>query len=79
MARRIQDELPFRLVHVDISADPVLTQRYGTRIPVILIDRWEYFSGKVTEQQLRAAIEKARRREPISRILSRFRGILKQG
>ncbi len=79
MARRIQIDIPFRLEHIDISGDPDLSYRHGTRIPVVLIDRVERFAGQVTERELRAAIKKARWRGPISRILSRFRSALRRG
>ena len=73
MARRIQADLSFRLLHVNITQDAELMQRYGTRIPVIVIDQAEQLTGKITERELRAAIKRARWRGPISRILSRFR------
>ena len=72
MARRIQAETPFTLTPVDITEDPVLSGRYGTRIPIIFIDQAERFSGRVAERQLRRAIRWARWTRPISRILSRF-------
>lgn len=72
MAERIRTETPFNLTSVDIAADPVLTERYGTRIPVVLIDEVERFSGRVTERALRRAIKWARWTRPVSRILSRF-------
>jgi len=72
MTHRIQAETPFALTPVDITADPALSGRYGTRIPVVFIDQVERFSGRVTEPQLRRAIRWARWTRPISRILSRF-------
>lgn len=58
MARRIQADLPFELHDVDISGDPTLVTRHGTRIPVVLIEQSEHFAGTVTEPQLRAAIKR---------------------
>lgn len=72
IARRLQEEAPFTLTKVDISKDANLTHRYGTKIPVVLIDQIEACAGKVTEGDLRRALKKARWRRPISRILSRL-------
>ncbi len=72
IARRLQDDTPFNLTKVDISDDADLVRRYGTRIPVVLIDHHEACAGKITERDLRKALKKARWRRPISRILSRL-------
>jgi hypothetical protein len=79
MARRIQAEVPFLLTPVDIAGDPALEARYGARIPVVLIDRMEKLSGRMTERQLRRAIKWARWTRPISRILSRAGGTPARG
>ena len=79
MARRIQKDIPFALRYVDVSNDPNLSSRYGSRVPVVLIDRSERFTGKVTEGALRKAIKRARWRKPVSRILSRLRSSLRRG
>lgn len=79
IAHRVQHETPFMLRQIDIDHDPQLSITYGSRIPVVLIDQIEYFSGKVTERELRQAIRKARWRRPISRILSRLGAMLKRG
>lgn len=79
MARRVQAELPFRLMPVDIAGDPALEARYGARIPVVLIDGVEKLSGRMTERQLRRAIKWARWTRPISRILSRAGGTPARG
>ena len=42
---RVRERSPFRLEVVDITTDPQLAQRYGERIPVVLVDgeeAWEY-------------------------------------
>ncbi len=72
MARRLQADRPFSLEYVDISGDTQRSARYGTRIPVVLIDQVERLSGRITEAQLRRAIKRARWRRPVSRILSRL-------
>lgn len=72
IARRLQEEAPFSLTKVDITDDEDLARRYGTRIPVVLIDQVEACASKITEGDLRRALKKARWRRPISRILSRF-------
>ncbi len=64
MARRVQEEVPFLLKRVDVDSEPGLAERYGERIPVVLIDQFEYTSGQVRETKLRRAIKRARRRSP---------------
>lgn len=73
MARRLQAEIPFDLNKVDIDSDADLSARYGSRIPVVLIDQAESCSGRITQGELRRAIKRARWRRPISRILFHLR------
>ena len=72
IAMHLQSELRIETSKVPIEGDRVLMERYGTRVPVVLLDEVEHFAGKVTEGELRRAIKKARWRRPISRILSRL-------
>lgn len=72
IARRLQEDWPFTLTKVDIDQDADLSERYGLRIPVVLIDGRVACEGKVTEGDLRRALKRARWRRPISRILSRL-------
>ena len=76
MAQRLQQDMAFDLSKVDIDTDPHLATRYGNRLPVVLIDQVESLSGKMTERDLRRAIQRARWRRPISRILYRLREAL---
>ncbi len=70
MAVRLQLELHIDTKKISIEDDIDLMERHGARVPVVLLDDIEYFSGHVTERELRRAIKKARWRRPISRILS---------
>ena len=70
MAVRLQRELHIDTKKRSIEGDTDLLERYGALVPVVLLDDIEYFSGHVTERELRRAIKKARWRRPISRILS---------
>ena len=70
MAVRLQRELHIDTKKRSIEGDTDLLERYGALVPVVLLDDIEYFSGHVTEGELRRAIKKARWRRPISRILS---------
>ena len=70
IAIHLQSELHIETSKMPIEGDHVLMERYGMRIPVVLLDGVEHFAGKVTEEELRRAIKKARWRRPISRILS---------
>ena len=72
IALHLQSELHIETNKVSIESDRDLMERYGTRVPVILLDEVEHFEGPVTEEELRRAIKKARWRRPISRILSRL-------
>lgn len=79
IAQHVQAEIPFTLTRMNIDDNADLAARYGTRVPVVLIDQVEAFSGKVTEGDLRRAVKRARWRQPISRILSRLRSTLRRG
>jgi len=73
VAHRLQSDMPFNLSQVNIDEDAALSARYGSRIPVVLIDHVERLSGRVMERDLRQAIKRARWRRPISRILFHLR------
>ena len=72
IALQLQSEVPIDIRKVSIEDDRVLMERYGARVPVVLLDEVEHFAGAVTERELRRAVKKARWRRPISRILSRL-------
>ena len=72
IALHLQSELHIETNKVSIENDRDLMERYGMKVPVILLDEVEHFEGTVTEGELRRAIKKARWRRPISRILSRL-------
>ena len=42
---------------IDISTDPVLTERYGMEIPVLLIDGRKVAKYRVSEPQLRRMLD----------------------
>ncbi len=79
IATHLQAELNFTTRKVNIEGNSALTERYGSRVPVVLLDEVEHFAGKVTEGELRRAIKRARWRRPISRILSRLGFYPKRG
>ena len=58
IAMHLQSELHIETSKVYIDGNSVLTKRYGTRIPVVLIDEIEHFAGNMTEEELRRAIKK---------------------
>lgn len=58
IAVRLQSELYIEVSKLSIDGDKVLVDRYGTRIPVVLLDGVENFVGNVTEEELRRAIKK---------------------
>lgn len=79
MARQMQAEVPFALTRINIDDNADLAARYGNHVPIVLINQVETLSGKITEGDFRRAINKARERGPISRILSRLRSLWRQG
>ena len=79
IATHLQSELHIETSKVSIENDRVLMERYGAKVPVVLLDEVEQFEGNVTEGELRRAIKKARWRRPISRILSRLGYAPKRG
>lgn len=76
---QVREDLSFTLDRVDVDNDQDLLARYGTRVPVVLIDQHEALSGKITAGELREAIKRARWKNPISRILSRVKLTLTRG
>lgn len=79
IAQEVRSETPFTLTRKNIDEDADLAARYGTRIPVVLINQVEAFSGKVTEGDFRRAIQKASRKGLFARILSFFRMVNRGG
>lgn len=79
IAQRLQEEMCFRLSVIDVSQDDRTLARYGSQIPVVLIDDFEALSGTMTEGELRRAIKRARWSRPVSRILSRLSRRLRRG
>jgi len=79
IALHLQSDVFIEIRKVSVEEDRVLMERYGTRVPVVLLDDVEHFAGAVTEGELRRAIKKARWRRPISRILSRLGFAPKRG
>ena len=53
---RVQSELSFELEEVDITSDPALVERYGERIPVVLLNGVPEFELGVDEHELRRKI-----------------------
>ena len=54
----LQLELHIITNKVSIDNDRGLIERYGARVPVILLDEIEQFEGEVAEGELRQAIKK---------------------
>ena len=61
---RVRTRMPFDLEVLDISTDRGLAERYGERIPVVLVDgeeTWEYVvDERELERRLGAGAEAAR-------------------
>ena len=56
---RVRGRAPFHLEVVDISSDPELRERYGERIPVVLVDGEPAFEYIVDEAALENRLSKA--------------------
>jgi glutaredoxin len=52
VVERVRAERPFDLREVDVSLDPVLNNRYGERIPVLVVDGAEAFEYHVDPAEL---------------------------
>ena len=57
VVRRVIAHSDITFEEVDISTDPVLTERYGMEIPVLLIDGRKVAKYRVSEPQLRRMVE----------------------
>ena len=44
--------VPIRIEEIDISIDPVLEERYGVEIPVLLVDGRKAAKHRVTDMEL---------------------------
>ena len=60
VAERLQREFGYEIEHVDITRDPALAARYGTVIPVMVLDGVEIARAPVTMSGVRAALAAAR-------------------
>ncbi len=58
--RTIADHSDISLDEVDISTDPVLIDRYGLEIPVLMIDGRKVAKYRVAEAELARMIESRR-------------------
>ena len=58
--RTIADHSDISLDEVDISTDPVLIDRYGTEIPVLMIDGRKVAKYRVAAAELARMIESRR-------------------
>ena len=56
---RVRGRAPFDLEVVDISTDPELRERYGERIPVVLVDGRAAFEYVVDEARLEQRLSAA--------------------
>lgn len=81
MAQRLAPDWQLLVEKRDVDSDPEWQRRYGASIPVVLLDGEALCAGRITEGDLRRALERshltvdrksARERGPISRILSRL-------
>jgi glutaredoxin len=55
--RVLRDRAGIPLVEIDISSDPVLLDRYGLDIPVLMIDGKKVAKYRVTEAELTRMLE----------------------
>lgn len=56
----VQGSIPFELLEVDISRDPLLQERFGTEIPVVFIDGKAWFRHRLKRDELVNRLERAR-------------------
>jgi hypothetical protein len=56
---RVRASVPFDLRVVDVTDDVQLAERYGQRVPVVLVDGEEAYVYEVDERDLTGRIEAA--------------------
>ncbi len=56
--QKVNMSLPFELEKRDISGDPELLEKFGLKIPVIVVDGVEAFKYRVNENRLRALLNR---------------------
>ena len=49
---RVAGDLPVEIEDVDISADPALEERYGTEVPVLLVNGKRAAKYRITAEEL---------------------------
>ena len=59
MLQRVQSEVPFTVREVDILADGALFERYGTIIPVVVIDEKVTLGARIDEGELHSCLKEA--------------------
>ncbi len=59
MLGRLQAELPFELVEVDVTRDPEARRRFERDVPVLFVDGRRVLSGEIAEGDARRRIERA--------------------
>jgi hypothetical protein len=52
VVRRVALSIPLQLDEVDVSIDPVLDERYGLEIPVLLVDGKKTAKYRIAEEDL---------------------------
>ncbi len=67
--RKVQEEIPFVLNEIDISANKDLERRYSDNIPTVFINGKKSFKFKVDETEFRKKVK----REIIKAGISRYR------
>jgi glutaredoxin len=58
VARVLQTRHHLTLEEIDISNDPALLERYGTEIPVLMIDGRKVAKYRITEAELTRRVER---------------------
>lgn len=53
---RVQRDLSIELEQIDVTRNAALVDRYGERVPVVLVEGAETFEYRVDEQELRTEI-----------------------
>jgi thiol-disulfide isomerase/thioredoxin len=57
--RKVQRDLPFDLVEVDIAKDPALLERHRNDVPVVFVDGNKAFKHRLEEAAVRRRIDRA--------------------
>jgi hypothetical protein len=56
IVRRVSESVPLSVQEVDVDSDPVLAERFGSEVPVLMIEGKKAAKYRITEDALRRVL-----------------------